>query len=180
MRTIVVCLIILFVCSCRQNVDNSHSENSSKMTRHDEIRMIMRKHYISDLEDAYFLTDEEHDELRRLKKDYYADIRNRESTTLVVPGQGWEIRGPLSIERFKVEMIEMYNESSKIRNEVYKKFEDSGLGEAFAQFKRQFKEGDEIYFYKSDERSWMDLRGREGYVLVRKNEIVDKLLTAMN
>jgi len=150
------------------------------MTRHDEIRKIMRENYISDLEDAYFLTDEERDELRRLKKDYYADVRNRDSTTLVVPGRGWEIRGPLSINRFKAEMIEMYEESLKIRNEVSGKFEDSETGEAFARFNGQYKEGDEIYFYKSDELSWMELCGREGYVLIRKNKMVDKLLTVMN
>jgi len=174
----------VFICSCRQTVDSSPSENSDKMARHNEIRKIMREHYIGDLEKDAYLTDEEHNELVRLKKDYYADVKNREShPTLVVPGRGWEIRGPLSIDQFEKELIELYEEASTIRKKVYnlnEKFENSEIGTDFARFKSQYKKGDEIYFFKSDKRSWIDLCGEEGYVLIRKNKFVDRLVTAIN
>jgi len=122
------------------------------MTRHDEIRKIMREHYIRDLEinATYFLTDEEKDELRRLKRDYYAEPRT-DKFALTVPGIGWEIRGPLTVSQIEEKLIESYNESSKRRLEIYgvtEKFEDSETGEVWGRLKGKFKEGDELYFFK--------------------------------
>jgi hypothetical protein len=101
----------------------------------------------------------------------------------MTPRPGWEIRGPLSITQFKTEMMEMYEESLEARNESYdnnKRFEDSETGEDFVRFHRLYQEGDEIYFFKSSELSWAYLCGSEGYVLIRKNKIVAKIVTAIN
>ena len=58
--------------------------------------------------------------------------------------------------------------------------DDSHDSPEWSNFKSQYKEGDEIYFFSSDRISWGYLRGREGYVLIRKNEVVDFVVTSMS
>jgi hypothetical protein len=42
------------------------------------------------------------------------------------------------------------------------------------------REGDELYFFTSDRRSWGELAGKDGYVLVRKDKIVDSIIRDIN
>jgi len=188
MKIITVCLtaMAILTCSCRRIVDNSHSRSPDEtVKRQDEIRKIMRKSRIHNLEtNAHWLTAAERDQLRRMKKDYYAEVRDRDShPTLVIPGRGWEIRGPLTVEQVKEELLELHKESSRIREKVYgptKRFEDSDAGAHWGPFQNMYREGDEIYFFRSDERSWLNLSGEQGYVLIRKNEMLYSLVTAIN
>lgn len=186
MKNVIVFLMVILVCSCRTTIDSSTSGNSHKMTRHDEILKIMREDYIRALETApaYLVTDRLKDELRRLKKDYFAEVKNPDvEPILVIPGRGWEIRGPLTFKQFEEERIKSYEELLEWRKKVHgiiETFEDSGMGKDCTRFNGKYREGDEIYFYKSDERSWNCLCGEEGYVLIRKNKIVDRILTRMN
>tara|TARA_B100001093_G_C26724067_1_gene969127 strand:- start:49 stop:543 length:495 start_codon:yes stop_codon:yes gene_type:complete len=47
-------------------------------------------------------------------------------------------------------------------------------------FQKSFKEGDEIWYFKSPPESWEGLHGREGYVILRDNIAVDEYVTLMN
>ena len=44
--------------------------------------------------------------------------------------------------------------------------------EEWNKLKNQYKDGDEFYFFASDERTWSLGMGRSGYVLIRNNEVV--------
>ncbi len=177
MKNIIICLVVILTCSCRKTPGN-------KMTRHDEVLNIMRQDCIDNLQNSQYLTDEEKAELRRLKMDYFAEVKDRDShPTLVIPGPGWEIRGPLTLAEFKAELIESFEESSELKQKVYgitEKFEDSTLGKMFLRFENLSQKGDELYYFKSDERSWCDLCGEKGYVRIRKNKIADKVITIIN
>jgi len=95
----------------------------------------------------------------------------------------FEIRGPLSITEVGEELGELHEEAAEIKRRVYghvQEFEDSELGKAYTQLKRPHKDGDELYCFTSDEQSWCDRAGIEGYVLIRRNEIVDGIVTNVN
>jgi len=95
----------------------------------------------------------------------------------------FEIRGPLTIAQFEAELIRSYEELAKIRQSAHGAtvaFEDSGTGKSCARLKGQYQDGDELYFFKSDRRSWRDLEGREGYVLIRRGKMADMMVTAIN
>jgi len=149
------------------------------MTRHDEILKIMRESCIRDLEaNAYWLTPAERDELRRMKKDYHAEVRNRNlHPTLVIPGRGWEIRGPLTVAQVEQESLE---ELRKSQREDVPPVPFGFINDRWNELKSQYEEGDELYFFRSDKRSWLDLCGEQGYVLIRKNELLDLLVTVIN
>ena len=44
----------------------------------------------------------------------------------------------------------------------------------------QMQDGDELFSFRSDDRSWARLAGTEGIALVRGKEIVDEIVTCMN
>jgi hypothetical protein len=46
--------------------------------------------------------------------------------------------------------------------------------------KSKMEPGDEIWFWSSDEESWKQMMGWEGMALVRRSEIIDFFLTALN
>lgn len=132
-----------------------------------------------DLEvDAYWLTPAERNELDRLKNDYNAEVRDRSAhPTLVIPGRGWETRGPLTVPQVEQESLE---ELSKSPRKDIPQVPFGFLGERWTEIKNKFRDGDELYFYSSDRRSWLDLCGIRGYVLIRKDKIIDEIVTAMN
>ncbi len=76
------------------------------------------------------------------------------------------VRGPLTVREVRKELAEV---GRKLR-------EVAGWDE----LKGKLQRSDELYFYKTDLRSWGELRGREGYVAIRGNEVVGSLLTFMN
>jgi hypothetical protein len=96
---------------------------------------------------------------------------------------GFEIRGPLTLAQLEREFREAHEEAAEIRRKVYgrvEEFGDSGGGRACAELKGLHREGDELYFFTSDLQSWGHRMGVEGYVLVRKNEIIDAIRTRVS
>jgi hypothetical protein len=50
----------------------------------------------------------------------------------------------------------------------------------WVKFKRQIKDGDELWEFCSPPKSWEDLCGRAGICIVRDGEIIDTIVTIMN
>jgi len=95
----------------------------------------------------------------------------------------FEVRGPLTLVEFQEELRESYEEAFELRENVYgqtDKSADSAVGRKYARIKGLSREGDELYFFTSELQSWAELAGIDGYVLVRKNEIVDMMVRRIN
>jgi hypothetical protein len=96
---------------------------------------------------------------------------------------GFEASGPLTYAQLESRLREGYEKWREVRLRVYdhvEPFEDSDPGKALARFKGRHREGDELYFFTSDAESWGNLAGISGYVLIRKNRIVDMMVTGWN
>jgi len=76
---------------------------------------------------------------------------------------GFEVRGPLNVAQLEKEFGKSHEETA-----------------AMNRLKNPYREGDEVYFFTSDVQSWSDRAGVEGYVLIRKDRIVDGIVTGMN
>jgi hypothetical protein len=141
------------------------------MTRHDEIRKIMRDHWIHKYEtgDFYWLSTtqrkKELRELRKMKEDYYYEPSDPD-IILDIPGPGWEIRGPLTVAQVEQESLERIKTSS--RNDV-PQVPFGFQNDNWIKFKSQYKDGDEVYFFGSELT--------RGYVLIHKNLVVDTIVT---
>ncbi len=175
MKIIIVCLIGILMCSSCQDTDNYVSVDSDdKMTRHDEIRRIMRSHWIHEfvnVDDTYWSSAEEHkkvlSELRKMKKDYY--YKSSDGNIPDIPGPAWIIEGPLTIEQIEQESFERIKTSSRSDvPQVPFGFEN----DKWNKLKSQYKDGDEFYFFALDPRSSPSYYGTSGYVLIRDNQIV--------
>jgi hypothetical protein len=93
------------------------------------------------------------------------------------------VRGPLRLVTVEQELRQSHEESSRIKEKAYGTavpFVDSATGKTYARFKNWYQRGDELYFFTSDPNSWNNLAGIRGYVLVRKNAIVDSVVTGIN
>jgi hypothetical protein len=159
MRTRIIYFTIMLTClSCNVDKNADQKSSSRNMTKKDEILKLMRDRWIGieEKEKAdYFIYFSNEiatkmvSELEKIKKDYfYEPDPNLFFTT---PGHSWEIEGPLSINELK----EKYKTDKRF------------------DFINKYKDGDEIYFWRSNKQSWRDQRGREGYVLIRKNKLID-------
>jgi hypothetical protein len=165
MRTRIIYLTIILTClSC--NADKNANQKYSKriMTRKDEILKLMRDRWIKTAEEGkekyfnskYEYTPKELSELEKIEKDYFYEPDP--NIFFTAPGPSWEIEGPLPIKDLK----EKYTSDEWIK------------------FISKYKDGDEIYFWKSSIQSWNDSRGTEGYVLIRKNKLFDIIWTREN
>ena len=159
MRTRIIYLTIIMTClSCHVDKNANQKNSTRTMTKKDEILKLMRDRWIGIEEDdkanyfIYFsneIATKMVSELEKIEKDYfYEPDPNIFFTT---PGPSWEIDGPLSINELK----EKYNTDKWI------------------EFISKYKDGDEIYFWKSNKQSWRDQRGKEGYVMIRENNLLD-------
>ena len=95
----------------------------------------------------------------------------------------FDVRGPLPIAQFHQELLQSYGEYSRFREGIGEPvcgFEDSGLGKRYERTESKCREGDELYFFRSEQRSWGNMEGKEGYVLVRGDAMIDLVVTAMN
>ncbi len=146
------------------------------MTRHDEIRKIMRSYWIHEFEtvdDTYWSSAAERrkilSELRKMKKDYYYESSDPNVPSIPGPGWGWAIRGPLTIAQVERESFETHQ---------IRKFPDVPQvpfgyeNDKWNKLKSQYKDGDEFYFFSLDPRSSPSYYGTSGYVLIRDNQIV--------
>jgi hypothetical protein len=95
----------------------------------------------------------------------------------------FEVRGPVTLAEYRKAWIEGYEKwAERVRkdNRSPGTFEDSSQGREYARFETQYREGDELYFFRSEKRSWRDLAGTEGYVLIRNGKIIDTVETRVN
>lgn len=87
-----------------------------------------------------------------------------------------EIRGPLTVEDVEQELFRGPVDVTDVA--------DSPLRQMFRQdwiqFRSNYENGDELYFFKTDTKSWRRLAGRKGYILIRQDKIVTRIVTAMN
>jgi hypothetical protein len=156
MKVVLVCFMLLFICSCHDNFDNSTANEPKKTNRSEEILKIMRADSIHQIETGnfYWMSAEEKEKLlseaRKMKEDYYYNIDP--NVRLTIAGPDWEIKGPIPLDN----------------------------APTFENFREKCEEGDELYFYRSDANSWGSLMGSEGYVLIRDNKVVAKIVTVLN
>ena len=120
------------------------------------------------------------DEISKIMKNYHLSYGFN---------HGFEIEGPFTIEQFKEDYVKreverlgkVEDKSGKLKEVLdrIKRFPDS---QKFKDFVRPVEndEGNELYFFRSDLRSWKYLLGEEGYVIIDKNEVVYRMVTFMN
>jgi hypothetical protein len=84
------------------------------------------------------------------------------------------LRGPLTVDEVQRELTERARKTPAGGGRVIPG------GPEWKYLKAQLKQGDELYFYKTDRKSWAEQRGAEGYVAIREREIIGGLLTGMN
>ena len=182
--TVTICLILI-LCSCRDAYHHNLSEYSYKTPRQHEVLKIMRKHWINEIDtgDFYLIPaarrKEYLSELNKMEKDYYYELSDQ-NMPLTVPGPSWEIRGPLTIDKVKEDLLENIRERTRTRKEDISPETYLSKSKSWTMLKNQYIEGDEIYYYKSDILSWTYLRGRSGYFLIRNNKVIDWIVTVMN
>ena len=89
----------------------------------------------------------------------------------------YQVRGPLTIAQVEQELFRGKLDLGSV----------TGASEntdpckiAWYKMKSKYRDGDELYFVNSDERSWARLEGWRGYVLIRQNRYVDALTTFLN
>lgn len=93
------------------------------------------------------------------------------------PGYDYLFRGPLTMSQIEQEMLDRAGVKSieapttSFGRRMYNKW---------TAFKEEYKLGDELYFFRTNQRSWELTAGREGYVLFRRNQVVEIWLTSCN
>ncbi len=170
MKITIMFFIAILACSgCHINEKNYTNTSGFPMTRHDEIRKIMRDYWINNYEtgDYYWWSAEErkkkYSELRKMKNDYNYELSDP-NIVLTVPGPGTSIRGPLTVAQVEQDSIEEIMKSTrKDVPQVHFGF----INDKWNDFKSKYKDGDDLYHYV------LYPDGTQGYVLIRKNKIVD-------
>jgi hypothetical protein len=170
MKNIIICFFIMLVCSC-SNYQDKNRPNASyvPMTRKDEIIMTMRNHWIKSYE-SFTVDPQMCSDLRKMKKDYYYDVNDRD-TNLTIPGLKWEIRGPLMIEQVEQESLDNIKKYPDVPQVPF-----GYINDKWNALKSKYKDGDEFFYYLSDPLSWNYLRGESGYILIRQNKVVGKIV----
>ncbi|MCX5643232.1 MAG: hypothetical protein NTZ17_00885 [Phycisphaerae bacterium] len=84
------------------------------------------------------------------------------------------VRGPLTVKEVQKELTQDAERASSRGLRIIPG------GPEWKELKAKLERGDQLYFYKTDRQSWGELRGREGYVAIRGNEVIDDFLTLMN
>jgi len=88
-----------------------------------------------------------------------------------------EIKGPLTIEEVEKESLDELSKSS--RKDI-PKVPFGFNNDNWNEFKSKYNDGDELYFFTSDEKSWSGLYGREGYALIRNEKVVLVIITILS
>ena len=183
MKKMIISLIFMSTCFSCHNIGDNLSENSAnKMARHDEIRKIMRNHWINSYEtgDFYRWSAEERkeilSELDKMKKDYYYELSDP-NILLTVPGPSWGIRGPLTLTQVERESLE---EIRKGKRKDTPQLPFGFQNDNWIKLKSQYKDGDEFYSFASDEFSWRNFNGKAGYILIHNNEVIGGIVTVIN
>ena len=103
----------------------------------------------------------------------------------VTAGPEYEFRGPLTIKQVEAEGLEGLGKGLvKFRTRL----DEFGVPQVpfgfnnnrWIALKREYRDGDELYFFTADEHGWASHSGREGYLLLRKDKIVRTIITVVN
>jgi hypothetical protein len=171
MKIIIVCILALLISSCRQTVNSSDSMDSNSK-KDDVTTSVQTVNGYNSMDSNSIM--KRNNRLSKIMDDY-----SKAGNPYYMKYE-YEFEGPLNIAQVEEKLIKSYNESSKRRREIYgviEKFEDSDAGEAWAQIKSKYRDGDELYFYKGIAKpSWSRYAG---YVLIRENNVVAKIVTSM-
>ncbi len=89
----------------------------------------------------------------------------------------FEALGPLTIAQIEQESLEKLSRSPR---KDLPPVPFAFANDKWVELKGKYLPRDEFYYFTSDERSWANLCGIRGYVLVRKGEIVDIIVTGVN
>lgn len=171
MKLITICFIVAITCSCRQD-DTTQKSTEEATARHDEIRKIMRNHWIHlyETEDFSWMPTEERNkdlhELSKMKDNYHYELIDP-NINLTIPSPEWAIRGPLTMAQVEEESLEIIMESPKAPQVPFGYRNDN-----WNKLKSQYKDGDEFYFYASDPASSKYFYVESGYVLIRDNQVI--------
>ncbi len=95
-------------------------------------------------------------------------------------GHDFEVRGPLALSQVQREYVrEDVNQADSTEDEV---LQERLLSEDpdWKRFISRYRRGGELYYFKSDERSWAELHGIEGYAVVQKGRIASVLVTRIS
>ena len=118
-------------------------------------------------------------ELQKMKVDYYYEPND--SYLSMLPGPNWEIEGSIDITKV-LENLNEIREIAGLRNIDLEELRKDSINIKFSwsEFARQYRDGDEIYRYKSDLRSWGNLMGEGGYLIIRNNKIIYRFVSEFN
>lgn len=87
------------------------------------------------------------------------------------------VRGPMTIEEVEKESLDKLSRSS--RKDI-PKVPFGFQNDRWDEFKSKYQDGDKIYYFISDRESWKGLYGREGYVLMRNEKIINVIVTKLS
>jgi hypothetical protein len=88
-----------------------------------------------------------------------------------------EIKGPFTIEEVEKKSLDRLSKSSR---QDIPKVPFGFNNDEWKKFKSNYKDGDEIFYLTSDEKSWRGLYGREGYALIRNEKVVLVIITGLS
>jgi len=88
-----------------------------------------------------------------------------------------EIRGPLTIAEVEKASLEEISRSPH-KDIPYAPF--GLMNYEWNQFKSKYKEGDELYYFASDQKSWSAMEGCKGYATIRKNQLIGVIITEVS
>jgi hypothetical protein len=94
----------------------------------------------------------------------------------------FQVKGPFSMAQVEKQLFGGHRKSPEQEDDAHGSSErpHAGSDNRWRRIESNYKAGDELYFFKSDEDSWAQLEGIEGIVLVRKDHIVAYVLTKLN
>ena len=144
MKMIVISLMAVLVCSCRQAIDSTVPESSQG-----ELCKMM-------------------DEYLKVESPDYA--REYE----------FEFRGPLTITQVEAKLAEDHRDDPDLVRKGVVGGPPRFVHPDWIELKSKYRDGDAFYFFRSDERSWAELMGEQGYMIVHNKRISATLVTLIN
>ncbi len=90
-------------------------------------------------------------------------------------GKETQVEGPYSIEQVEKENMITVEKNGK---SVALPF--GFINDDWEVLKAQYQDGDQIYKFSTSAESWEKMAGREGYVLIRGDQIIAEIITLMN
>lgn len=90
-------------------------------------------------------------------------------------GEGTRVEGPFSIEQAeKDNMITVEKDDKSVALPF------GYTNDKWEALKAQYQNGDQIYKFSTSPESWKNHAGREGYSLIRGDQVIAEIITLMN